>query len=145
MEWYSRYAISWELSNTEDLRFYLEALCRDLWTSKPGIFNMDQVMQFTADGFTALLNEKKVKISMDGPGRLYYNIFVEWLRQTVNYEKVYLHGYLIASGAKQFLEAYFRFYDTERLHQSLERRTPYKVYFGHSANKKIFELVNLNA
>lgn len=79
MDWYSRYVLSWELSNTLDSRFCLEALSKALWTSRPEIFNTDQGVQFTADGFTELLSGKEVKISMDGRGRVYDNIFVERL------------------------------------------------------------------
>lgn len=95
--------------------------------------------------FISLLNESGVKISMDGRSRVYDNIFVERLWRTVKYEEVYLHEYRMVSEAKQSLEAYFRFYNTERLHQGLGYRTPHEVYFGHSASKNSVEMGISNA
>jgi len=145
MDWYSRYILSWELSNTLDSRFCVEALSKALWSSRPEIFNTDQGVQFTAQEFTELLSRNEVKISMDGRGRVYDNIFVERLWRTVKYEEVYLHEYQSMSEARQSLEAYFRFYNMERLHQGLGYRTPYELYFGHSTSKKPGERDILNA
>ena len=122
----------------------MEALSKALWSSRPEIFNTDQGVQFTAQEFSELLSRNEVKISMDGRGRVYDNILVERLWRTVKYEEVYLHEYQTVSEARQSLEAYFRFYNAERLHQGLGYRTPYEVYFGHTASKKFFELSNLN-
>ncbi len=130
MDWYSRYVLSWELSNTLDSRFCGEALRKALWTSRPEIFNTDQGVQFSSQEFTGLLQDCEIKISMDGRGRVYDNIFVERLWRTVKYEEVYLHEYRTVSEAKQGLRAYFLFYNAERLHQSLSYRTPHEVYFG---------------
>jgi len=132
MDWYSRYVVSWELSNTLDSRFCSQALREALWTSRPEIFNTDQGMQFASQEFTALLQDCEVRISMDGRGRVYDNIFVERLWRTVKYEEVYLHEYRTVSEAKQSLSIYFHFYNNERLHQSLGYRTPSEVYFGAS-------------
>jgi putative transposase len=96
-------------------------------------------VQFTAEEFTVLLKDSEVKISRDGRGRVYDNIFVERLWRTVKYEEVYLHEYQTVSEAKQSLQAYFRFYNTERPHQSLGYRTPQEVYFGSSAISKQVE------
>jgi len=137
MDWYSRYVLSWELSNTLDSRFCVEALSKALWSSRPEIFNTDQGVQFTAQEFTELLSRNEVKISMDGRDRVYDNILVERLWRSVKYEEAYLHGYQTVSEARQSLEAYFRFYNTERLHQGLGYRTPYEIYFGHTASKKV--------
>jgi len=82
---------------------------------------------------------------MDGRGRVYDNIFVERLWRAVKYEEVYLHEYRTMSEARQNLETYFQFYNMQRLHQGLGYRTPYEVYFGHSASKKSVELGILNA
>ena len=128
MDWYSRYVLSWELSNTLDSRFCVEALGKALWTSRPEIFNTDQGVQFSSQEFTGLLQDCEIKISMDGRGRVYDNIFVERLWRTVKYEKVYLHEYRAVSEARQGLGNYFLFYNMERLHQSLGYRTPSEVY-----------------
>lgn len=145
MDWASRYVLSWELSNTLDSRFCAEALRRALGVSKPEIFNTDQGVQFTAEDFTGLLEENEVKISMDGRGRVYDNIFVERLWRTVKYEEVYLHEYQTMAEARESLRAYFEFYNTERLHQALGYRTPHEVYFGCAAKPKSIELSMCNA
>lgn len=133
MDWYSRYILSWELSITLEKEFCLQALERALWISKPGIFNSDQGAQFTSDEFTGRLEEAGVRISMDGRRQLYDNIFVERFWRTIKYEEVYLHDYRTVQEAWERLAAYFHFYNTERLHESLGYRTPHEVYFGTTA------------
>jgi hypothetical protein len=76
-----------------------------------------------------VLSAAGIRISMDGRGRVYDNIFVERLWRTVKYEEVYLHQYTTVSEARRSLERYFRFYNMERLHEALGYRTPYEVYF----------------
>jgi putative transposase len=115
----------------------VEALSKALWSSRPEIFNTDQGVQFTAQEFTELLSRNEVKMSMDGRGRVYDNILVERLWRMVKYEEVYLHEYQTVSEARQSLEGYFRFYNTERLHHGLGYCTPYEVYFGHTASKNL--------
>lgn len=129
MDWRSRYVLSWELSNTLDAAFCVEALDRALTISRPEIFNTDQGSQFTSAAFTSRLEAAGVKISMDGRGRMYDNIFVERLWRTVKYEEVYLHHYEDMEAAWRSLARYFRFYNRERPHQALEWRTPHEVYF----------------
>jgi putative transposase len=133
LDWHSRYVVSWELSTTLDKTFCLDALRRALLISKPEIFNTDQGPQFTSDEFTGLLESEGSQVSMDGRGRVYDNVFVERLWRTVKYEEVYLHEYRTVAEAGEHLSAYFRFYNEERLHETLGYRTPHEVYFGTSA------------
>jgi putative transposase len=93
MDWYSRFVLSWELSNTLDVGFCLVALERALEVGKPEIFNSDQGTQFTAAAFTWRLESCGISISMDGRGRARDNIFTERLWRTIKYEEVYLHEY----------------------------------------------------
>lgn len=130
LDWHSRYVLSWELSTTLDKAFCLDALRGALLISKPGIFNTDQGAQFTSDKFTGLLEKEEIKVSMDGRGRVYDNIFVERLWRAVKYEEVYLHEYRTVAEARAHLSAYFRFYNEERLHETLGYRTPHELYFG---------------
>ena len=145
MDWYSRYVLAWELSNTMDKRFCIEALERALSISGPEIFNMDQGSQFTSIEFTGILEANGIRISMDGRGRVFDNIFVERLWRTVKYEEVYTHSYESIAEAKSSLRSYFHFYNTERLHQSLEYRTPHEMYFGEGRNDngQATELIHL--
>ena len=103
---------------------------RAVQISRPEIFNADQGAQFTSEEFTNLLEREGIRISMDGRGRVYDNIFVERLWRSVKYEEVYLHDYLTVPEARDRLGAYFRFYNEERLHETLGYRTPQEVYFG---------------
>ena len=101
-----------------------EALCH----GRPEIFNSDQGSQFTAAAFTGRLESCGIAISMDGRGRAMDNVFVERLWRTVKYEEVYLKDYATAWEAEDSLASYFHFYCHERIHQSLDYRTPADVY-----------------
>lgn len=128
MDWYSRYVIAWELSITLEADFCVTAVRRALEKGTPEIFNTDQGVQFTSEEFTAVLESRNIRISMDGKGRVFDNIFVERLWRTVKYEEVYLKDYSSVLEARQNLAAYFRFYNVERPHQSLRNQTPWEVY-----------------
>jgi len=130
LDWYSRYVISWELSNTLETGFCLIALERALEQGKPEIFNSDQGVQFTSDDFTGRLAQEDIRISMDGRGRVFDNIFVERLWRSVKYEDVYLKQYESVRETQSGLAEYFLFYNGERLHQALKYRTPSEVYFA---------------
>ena len=131
MDWYSRYVLAWRLSNTLDTDFCLDALGEALGKDKPEVFNTDQGSQFTSQGFTGVLEEHGVRVSMDGKGRYTDNIFVERLWRTVKYEEVYLKGYENGREAKAGIDASFRFYNTQRPHQALGYRTPAEVFNGN--------------
>jgi len=128
LDWYSRYVISWRLSNTLAGSFCLEALDAALVHSTPEIFNSDQGSQFTASAFTSRLESCGVAISMDGRGRAIDNVFIERLWRSVKYEEVYLKDYADGWQAEASLAAYFHFYNHERIHQALDYRTPAAVY-----------------
>ena len=128
MDWYSRYVLSWRLSNTLDADFCVEALEEALSQGKPEIFNTDQGSQFTGEAFTGLLKQHGIRISMDGKGRYSDNIFVERLWRTVKYEEVYLKAYSNGREAEAGLNAYFHFYNAQRPHQALGYRTPAAVF-----------------
>ena len=130
LDWYSRYVISWRLSNTLDGAFCREALEEALLGNTPEIFNTDQGAQFTATAFTCRLEQAGIQVSMDGKGRALDNVFVERLWWSVKYEEVYLKSYDSVSEVEQGLSNYFQFYTRERPHSSLENRTPAEVYFG---------------
>ena len=128
IDWFSRYVVNWQLSNTLDGRFCLEALQEALEAARPEIFNTDQGVQFTALPFTTCLERAGIRISMDGRGRALDNIFIERLWRSVKYEDVYLKDYASVPDLDTGLETYFRFYNHERPHQSLGYRTPAEVH-----------------
>lgn len=129
IDWYSRYVVAWQLSNTLDGRFCVEVLDRALRTAQPAIFNTDQGVQFTANAFTQRLLAANVRISMDGRGRALDNVFVERLWRTVKYEHLYLHDYATVPQLEVGLTHYLEFYNHERLHQSLAYLTPAEVHW----------------
>lgn len=133
LDWFSRYVLSWQLSNTLDRGFCLEALDAALAQGKPDIFNTDQGCQFTSIDFTGRLKDADVRISMDGRGRCFDNIFTERLWRTVKYEEVYINDYEDVPAVYGGLDRYWNFYNTERIHQSLAYLTPYEVHFAAAA------------
>ena len=129
MDWFSRFVLSWSTSITLDNDFCLRALQKALSIARPEIFNTDQGTQFTSSEFTNLLTQNNIRISMDGRGRAYDNIFIERLWRTVKYEEVYLKDYSNPWEAQNSLDYYFNFYNTERPHQAHSYKTPYEVYY----------------
>jgi putative transposase len=128
MDWYSRYVLSWRLSNTLDGVFCLEALEEALGRGRPEVFNTDQGVQYTAAAFTRRVEEAGAKMSMDGRGRCLDNVFVERLWRTVKYEHVYLWRPESVPALVAGLRDYFGYYNERRGHQSLTDRTPAEVY-----------------
>jgi putative transposase len=130
IDWFSRYVLAWQLSNTLDSYFCIQALQQALQHGQPEIFNTDQGAQFTALTFTHILETAEIRISMDGRGRALDNIFVERLWRTVKYEDIYLKDYANVPALITGLTDYFTFYNQERPHQSLDYRTPAEVHFS---------------
>jgi putative transposase len=128
LDWYSRYVLAWELSNTLDTGFCLDALERALQHGQPAIFNTDQGVQFTSAAYTSRLEAAGIQISWDGRGRALDNVFVERLWRSVKWEEVYLKEYQTVAEAVSGLDRYFRFYNQERPHQALGYQTPAQVY-----------------
>jgi len=132
LDWYSRFVVSWELDQTLELPFVLEAAQRALAQATPQIWNSDQGSHFTSPQYLTLLQDAAVAISMDGKGRALDNIFTERLWRTIKYEEVYLHSYAHPREARQSLTRYLDFYNHRRPHQALGYRTPAEVYSGTS-------------
>ena len=130
LDWFSRYVLAWELSITLESDFCVAVLERALAGQRPEIFNTDQGVQFTSAPFQAPLLAAQVRLSMDGRGRAFDNIFVERLWRSVKYEEVYLKDYRNVAEACAGLAQYFLFYNEQRIHQSLDYRTPHNVHFG---------------
>jgi putative transposase len=130
IDWYSRYVISWELSDSLEIGFVLTAVDSALVRSTPRIWNSDQGSHFTSPQYIERLQAAAVQISMDGKGRALDNIFTERLWRTIKYEEVYLHDYTTPRIARQGLTRYIEFYNGERPHQALNYRTPAELYGG---------------
>lgn len=131
LDWFSRYVISWQLSDNLRTEFCSENLRQALNTAIPTIHNSDQGSQFTSCEYTNILKQKNIQISMDGRGRCFDNIFNERLWRSVKYEEIYLKEYNNYQEAKKSLNEYFTLYNNERLHESLNYRTPAEVYLNN--------------
>jgi putative transposase len=131
MDWASRRVLSWKLSNTLDTSFCIDALEEAISLyGTPRIFNTDQGSQFTSDGFTGILKNHDIQISMDGRGRWMDNVFIERLWKSVKYEDVYLKAYASIATATKELAYWFTRYNMRRRHQGLDEKTPDEVYWS---------------
>jgi putative transposase len=128
MDWYSRYVLAWRLSNTLESSFCVEALEEALKKGVPEIFNTDQGSQFTSQAFTWLLEQHRVRVSMDSKGRYMDNLFIERRWRSLKYEEVYLKAYTGGKEARAGIGGYFDFYNMERPHQALSYQTPAEVF-----------------
>ncbi len=135
MDWFSRFVLSWELSNTMETGFCLTALDAAFCFGQPEIWNSDQGSQFTAADFLAPLKKRGIAISMDGRGRALDNVFIERLWRSLKYELIYPGDF--TSGVDLFpaLDRYFHFYNYQRPHQALGYRTPADL-FPHRSKRK---------
>jgi len=125
----SRYILHWSVSNTMDAGWCTEVLKETLALhGKPEILNTDQGSQFTSHEFQQVLNDAKIKISMDGKGRALDNIYIERFWRSLKYEHVYLQPAEDGAGLFKGIKWYINFYNQERRHQSLEHRTPAESY-----------------
>jgi len=129
IDWYSRYVVSWELSDTLEEEFVLKAVRRALAKGRPGILNSDQGSHFTSPQYTELVLGAGVKVSMDGRGRALDNVFTERLWRSLKYECVYINEFESPKEARRLIAEYFEFYNNVRLHQALDYRTPAQVHF----------------
>lgn len=137
MDWHSRKVLSWRVSNTMDSDFCVSALKEAIYKyGCPKIFNTDQGSQFTSESFTKVLKDNDIKISMDGRGRFQDNIFIERLWWTLKYHYFYLRTFETGSDLRNGLRNWFRYYNQERFHQSLENWTPDEIYYKKQKLKK---------
>jgi putative transposase len=128
MDWYSRYVLSWRLSNRLEGSFCLAALDEALERGKPEVFNTDQGSQFTSAAFVDRLLDGSIAVSMDSRGRALDNVFIERLWKSVKYQEIYLREYATVADVEEGLRLYFEKYNHERPHQALDYLTPAKVY-----------------
>jgi len=130
IDWFSRYILSWALSDTLEIDFVVEAAREALKHGRPEIMNSDQGSHYTSPKYTQILIDAGVSISMDHRGRCFDNIFVERLWRSVKYECVYINEFNSPRELRNKLTRYFDFYNHERYHQSLKYLTPAQVHYG---------------
>ncbi len=129
MDWFSRYVLAWELSNTMESAFCVSALERALsGRRRPEIHNTDQGSQFTSAEWLAVLERSGVRVSLDGRGRAFDNIFIERLWRTVKWEHVFLREHRTLGDLRAGLEEFFEYYNRRRWHSALANQPPAAVY-----------------
>lgn len=128
VDWYSRFILAWEVDDTLEITFVLDACKKALGNSVPEIMNSDQGSHFTSPRYTELFTKAGAKISMDHRGRAYDNIFIERFWRSLKYEDIYLKDYQYPREARKGIREYIDFYNNERPHQSLGYKTPSHVY-----------------
>ena len=129
MDWWSRYVVGWELSNTLDSEFCIRAWEKGLETGRrPLISNTDQGCQFTSEAYLEAVESAGVDVSMDGRGRWIDNRFIERLWRSVKQEDIYLQDYSSGLDAQRGLSKWFAEYNQLRPHQSLGDATPGELY-----------------
>jgi putative transposase len=137
MDWATRKVLAWRLSNTLDASFCVEALNEAIAKyGKPEIMNTDQGSQFTGAAWITTLTEADVKISMDGRGRYLDNIFIERLWRSLKQEAVYLHELQDGFQAKRVIKEWINFYNIERPHTALDKRSPDDAFFTTERTQK---------
>ena len=102
---------------------------------------LEQGSQFTSIEFTEKLERNNVRISMDGKSRAKDDIYIERLWRILKYEDIYIKEYETVTDCVAGVMKYFRFYNAERFHQSLEYKTPDEIYFD-SNNDREFRLAS---
>lgn len=144
MDYYSRYVLSWSLSNSLEPQFCVETLDNALSISKPVIFHSDKGSQYTCKDFVEKLEKFGIDISLSGTGCCFDNILNERLWRTTKQEEVYLRDYIDGIDANLYLKDYFDYYNNERPHMSLGYRTPREVYFNLNPNAAAADSLRLS-
>jgi len=131
LDWATRRVLAWRLSNSLAADACVDALEDAIAQyGRPDIMNTDQGSQFTGTAFIGVLESHGIRISMDGKGCWRDNVFIERLWRTVKYEEVYLHAYNTVADARAGLTRCFNFYNSQRPHSTLGRKTPDTAYFN---------------
>ena len=128
MDVFSRFVLGWQISNSMDTSFCIEALEDAFRYGKPDIFNTDQGSQYTSNAFTSVLKSNEIQISMNGRGRCIDNIWVERLWRSVKREDIYLREYRGGNELFKGLHKYFHHYNFQRPHQALNYQTPSEIF-----------------
>src|SRR3954466_14633397 len=136
MDWFSRFVLSWELSNTMETGFCLAALEAAFGFGQPEIWNSDQGSQFTSPDLLAPLKKRDISISMDGRGRALDNVFIERLWRSLKYELIYPGDFQSGIALLAALTNYFHFYNYQRPHQALDYQTPADLFPYRSKRKR---------
>lgn len=129
IDWFARFVVAWETSISLEKEMVINVVKKAFQINIPNILNSDQGSQMTSEDYINLLQAYGARVSMDGRGRAFDNIFTERLWRSVKYEEVYLKQYQTPREASLNLNQYFHDYNYERPHQSLNDKIPAEIYF----------------
>ena len=131
IDWYSRFIVGWELSDTLETAPVLQALQNAVEIyGVPAIINSDQGSQFTSDEYKNYLKSMKVRQSMDGKARWVDNVIIERWFRSLKTENIYINDYLTPRTLRKGIASYIIEYNIERPHQSLGYSTPKQIYYA---------------
>ncbi len=135
IDWYSRYIVGWQLSNTLEAEGQVELISRLISThGKPAIINSDQGSQYTRSTGVSFLRSRRISISMDGKGRAMDNALVERFFRTLKQECIYLHPTDKMQELRAQIQKYIDYYNEERAHQGINRKIPVNLYRNGNEN-----------
>jgi len=130
VDWYSRYILSWEVSNSLSVDFCLKVVEKAFEIAIAEYFNADQGSQFTSEAFINLLKKHGINISFDGKGRAIDNVYQERSWWSLKYEKIYPNCYESVKDMIAAVKEYVWYFNEERPHQALLYATPSEIYHG---------------
>lgn len=128
---HSRYVVNWSISNSMEAKWVTELMKETIEIyGEPEIINTDQGSQYTSDEFTSMVlhKDRNIKLSMDGKGRATDNAFIETLWKSIKYEKIYLNPPEDGIQLYHLVDEYFKYYNFEREHSSLNDEIPCQIY-----------------
>lgn len=129
IDWYSRYIVGYELSNSLDTAPVLNAIKKAIRVyGKPEMINSDQGSQFTSNEYIGFLNQNKIIQSMDGKARWVDNVVIERWFRSLKYDKIYINEYNSPRELRGGIKEYVEEYNQIRPHQSLDYKCPSDVY-----------------
>lgn len=134
IDWYSRFVVGWELSDTLGTAPVLQAVKQAIQNyGVPAIINSDQGSQFTSEEYTGFLKQQGIRQSMDGKARWVDNVIIERWFRSLKTEYIYINEYASPKTLKAGIRQYVEDYNVLRPHQTHDYATPVAVFNGRFA------------
>ena len=134
IDWYSRFIVGWELSDTLDTAPVLEALKTAIERyGVPAIINSDQGSQFTSEAYISYLAQNHIRQSMDGKARWVDNVIIERWFRSLKCENIYINEHNTPKELRYGITAYVNEYNHERPHSQHAGDYPAEVYLRPAA------------
>ena len=127
MDKYSRRVLGWAYGKRKDVALTLRALNRAVRTRRPRrglIFHTDRGIEYAADAFKARLAELGITQSMNRPGKVTDNAYIESFFHSMKADIVHGLTFTEDRDIERAVRAYVPFYNGTRLHSSLNYVPP---------------------